>query len=219
MNDHDELNDSAVLTAVHDSMSGLPMPAAPRLEAITARGRARRRRQVTGLSIAAAGACAALVVGLAGGGGSAGPAPQHGGSTIHLTGFSVVSGPDGRTTLTLYPNQVINPSAVRQALAEHGIPALVTAGEFCTTASHPDGVGRVLSIGPLQQVPGQHPSGPRLVINGSAIPAGAKLSIGYRQGPGQREISFTLIKAGAPLTCKTIPDNGSGQQRQVSHSS
>ena len=215
MNDNDELNDSAVLTAVRDSIAGLPMPKAPRLEAITARGRARRRHQVTGLSVAAAGACAALVFGLAGGGGPAGPAHQHGESPIYLTGFSVVSGPDGSTTLTLYPNQVINPSAVRQALAEHGVPALVTAGKFCTTANHPAGVGQIVSIGPLQQVPGQHPSGPRLVINGSAIPAGAKLSIGYRQGPGQREVSFTLIQAGAPLTCTTIPDNGSGGQTQV----
>ena len=64
MND-DDLNDSAVLSAVRDSISGLPMPAAPRLEAITARGRARRRRRLGGLSIAGAGACAALVVGLA----------------------------------------------------------------------------------------------------------------------------------------------------------
>jgi hypothetical protein len=37
-----ELNDSAVLSAVRDSISGLPIPAAPRLEAITAMGRARR---------------------------------------------------------------------------------------------------------------------------------------------------------------------------------
>ena len=29
MNDNDELNDSAVLSAVRDSIAGLPMPAAP----------------------------------------------------------------------------------------------------------------------------------------------------------------------------------------------
>ena len=74
MNDNDELNDSAVLSAVRDSISGLPMPAAPRLQAITARGRACRRRRLGGLSIAGAGACAALAVGLAGGSGSVRPA-------------------------------------------------------------------------------------------------------------------------------------------------
>ena len=77
MNDNDDLNDSAVLSAVRDSISGVPLATAPRLEAITARGRARRRRRLGGLSIAGAGACAALVAGLAGGQGSAGPAPQH----------------------------------------------------------------------------------------------------------------------------------------------
>ena len=34
------------------------------------------------------------------------------------------------------------------------------------------------------------------------------LSIGYRQDPQEFEISFSLIQAGAPLTCTSIPDNG-----------
>jgi hypothetical protein len=233
MDDNHELNDSAVLSAVRDSISGLDMPTAPRLEAITARGRARRRRRLAGLSIAAAGACAALVVGLVGGSvglgggsvglaggagsgsGSAGPVPAHKAPPVHLAAFSVVTGPDGATTLTLYPGQVANPNAVRQALAEHGIPAVVTAGKFCRTASQPaPGVGQVvvLSQQPPQMTGGPGPRrtgkpGP-IVIYGSAIPRGVELSIGYRQDPQSREISFTLIQAGAPLTCTSIPDNG-----------
>lgn len=139
MNDNEGPNDSAVLSAVRESISGVPLPAVPRLEAITARGRARRRRRLAGLSVAGTGACAALVVTLAATG-SAGPAPQHAAGAasrhratqVHLAAFSVVTGPDGATTLTLYPGQVINPGAVRQALAEHGIPALVTAGSSAT---------------------------------------------------------------------------------------
>ncbi|HTX29645.1 MAG TPA: hypothetical protein VME19_21780 [Streptosporangiaceae bacterium] len=228
MNDNDELNDSAVLSAVRDTISGLPMPAAPRLEAITARGRARHRRRlagVSGLSVAAAGACAALVVGLTGGGGSARLAPPHGAGPqheaapqrsvpgVHLAAFTVAAGPDGTTTLTLNSGQVVDPSAVRQALAAHGIPALVTAGEFCRTAVQPaPGVGSVVVLPgrPLQTLaPGQKPAGPGpIVINGSAIPSGTELSIGYRQDPNDREISFTLIVAGAPLTCTSIPDHG-----------
>ncbi len=217
MNDDDELNDSAVLSAVRDSISGLPMPAAPRLQAITARGRAYRRRRLSGLSIASAGACAALAVGLAGGSGSAGPAPQHEPPPVHLAAFSVVAGPGGTTTLTLYPGQVANPDAVRQALAEHGIPALVTAGKFCRTADQPPpGVGQVVVLPhPTPQVIGRPPPWPArtggpgpIVIHGSAIPSGVELSIGYRQDPQDREISFTLIQAGAPLTCTSIPDNG-----------
>ncbi len=215
MNDDDELNDSAVLSAVRDSISGLPMPAAPRLQAITARGRAYRRRRLSGLSIASAGACAALAVGLAGGSGSAGPAPQHEPPPVHLAAFSVVAGPDGATTLTLYPGEVANPNAVRRALADHGIPALVTAGKFCRTADQPSpGVGQVVV---LPNRPQQRISGPGLtrtggpgpiVIYGSAIPRGVELSIGYRQDSQEYEISFTLIQAGAPLTCTSIPDNG-----------
>jgi ferric-dicitrate binding protein FerR (iron transport regulator) len=101
MNDNDELNDSAVLSAVRDSISGLPMPTAPRLEAITARGRTRRRRRLAGVSMAGVAACAVLVVALAGGGGSAGPAPQarpapsHHATEVQLAAFSVVADPDG----------------------------------------------------------------------------------------------------------------------------
>jgi hypothetical protein len=48
-----------------------------------------------------------------------------------------------------------------------------------------------------------------IVIHGAAIPSGEELSIGYRQDTQNRmqhrEISFTLIRAGAPLTCTSIP--------------
>ncbi len=222
MSENDELNDGAVLSAVRDSISGLPMPAAPRLEAITARGRARRRRRLGALSAAGAGACAALVAGLAVGGGparpavQAGPAPRHHASAVHLAAFSVAAAPDGGTTLTLNPGQVVNPSAVRQALADRGIPALVTANEFCRTADQPaPGVGQVVVLPhqPLQPravAPGSvRTGGPGpITIYGAKIPTGVKLSIGYRQNSQNREISFTLIQAGAPLTCTSIPDNG-----------
>ena len=219
MNENSELTDSAVLSAVRHSISELPMPAAPRLEAIAARGRAQRRRRLGGLSLAAAGACAALVVGLAGGGGSAGPARSAGPApvhhhvpAVHLAAFTVVTSRDGTTTLTLSPSQVIDPNAVRQALAEHGIPALVTANEFCRTAVQPPpGVGEVAVFSPQPPLAtsGRPPrSGMSVVIYGSKIPRGVELSIGYRQDPQHREISFTLIVAGAPLTCTSIPDNG-----------
>jgi hypothetical protein len=220
MNDNDELNDNTVLCAVRDSISGLPMPTAPRLETITARGRARRYRRLGGLSVAGAGACAALVAGLTFGGGSAGLAPQAGSAPqrhapeVHLAAFSVVTDADGGTTLTLNSAQVVNPNAVRQALAAHGIPALVTANEFCRTDDQPaPGVGAVVSLGspqggPRAVSPGSSQGGTSIVIYGSKIPSGVELSIGYRQDPQNREISFTLIQAGAPLTCTSIPDSG-----------
>ena len=136
---------------------------------------------------------------------------------VHLAAFSVAAGPGGTTTLTLYPRQVINPDAVRRALAEHGIPALVTAGKFCRTADQPSpGVGQVVVLPHLRpQMTGGQPPWPArtcgpgpIVIHGSAIPRGVELSIGYRQDPQDREISFSLIKVGAPLTCTSIPDSG-----------
>jgi hypothetical protein len=217
MNDNDELDDRVVLSAVRDSMSVLPLPAAPGVEVITARARARRQRRLGGLSAAGAGACAALAVSLASGSGAAVPtaqqhAPQHRTAPVQLTAFSVVSSAGGTTTLTLYPGQVANPGAVRRALAGHGIPALVTAGRFCQTATQPrwPGIGQVATFsaaGLRHPAPGR-PAGPAVVIYGSAIPAGAKLSIGYRQDSRSREISFKLIQDGAPLTCTSIPDNG-----------
>jgi hypothetical protein len=230
MNDNEELNDSAVLSAVRDSIT-VPLPTAPNLEAITARGRAQRRHRLSGLSIAAGTAAGAgLIAGLIGSG-SARPAPQHAGAApqhqatqVQLAAFSVVTGSDGATTLTLNPVQVVNPDEVRQALAEHGIPALVTAGKFCRTAEQPaPGVGQVVTMVPLSGSPrafrSGHPEGqpgslleslpkPTLVIHGSAIPNGVELSIGYRQDPQHREISFKLIQVGAPLICTTTPDNG-----------
>jgi hypothetical protein len=219
MNDND-VHDSAVLSAVRDSIARLPTPKAPQVEAIKARGRARRLRRVGGLSVVAAGACAALVVGLTGGAPAArpalqaGPRPVHHATTVHLVAFRVAAGPDGTTTLTLYPGQVADPGAVRQALAEHGIPALVTAGQFCRTAVQPaPGVGDVVTLsGPRQiQIPanGQPTARPGpIVINGSNIPSGVELSIGYRQDSQENEISFSLIVANAPLTCTSIPDHG-----------
>jgi hypothetical protein len=223
MNDNEELNDSAVLSAVRHSVSGVALPAAPHLEAITARGRARRRR-LGALSIAGAAACAALVVGLVGSG-SAVPASRHQAPAVHLAASSVVAGADGATTLTLYPGQVINPGAVRQALAEHGIPALVTAGKFCYGDPAVSAEARQVYLREMPTVVPQRtrvpPTGPSwppmtIVIHGSAIPSGAELSIGYRQDTQNdtqtREISLTVIQAGAPLTCTSIPGNDGPQQ-------
>lgn len=230
MNDNDELTERIVLSTVRDSMSVLPLPAAPHVETITARGRARRQRRVGGLSIAGAGTCAALAFSLLGGSGGAVPAAQHDnapqhdnalhhhGAPVQLTAFSVATSPDGSTTLTLHPGEVANPNAVRQALAEHGIPALVTAGQFCQNGTLPGwpAIDQVATFaGPgLKHAANGRPAGMTVVIHGSAIPSGSKLSIGYRQGPQKGdekngyEISFKLIQNGAPLTCTSLPDSG-----------
>ncbi|HYB14260.1 MAG TPA: hypothetical protein VEF71_02135, partial [Streptosporangiaceae bacterium] len=89
---------------------------------------------------------------------------------------------------------------------------MVTANEFCCTAVQPPpavGAVAVFSPRPRLVTSGRPPGlGPSVVIYGSNIPPGVKLSIGYRQDPQDREISFTLIVAGAPLICTSIPDHG-----------
>jgi len=56
-----------------------------------------------------------------------GTGPLH----IHLTAFSVDSNPGGTVTLTLTRDQIMDPSAVRQALAQAGVPAIVNVGFLC----------------------------------------------------------------------------------------
>jgi hypothetical protein len=48
MYDDDQLNDTAVLRELRDSLPGAAMPERPPLAAITARGRAQRRRRLFG---------------------------------------------------------------------------------------------------------------------------------------------------------------------------
>lgn len=164
MNSNHDPNDGAVLRAVHDAFSGLPMPAAPRLEAITARGRARRRRRrrLAGASVAGAGACAALAVGLAAS--QAGPAPGNYAPAAQLAAFTVTSGSGNTTTtLTLRKGMVASPSAVRRALAEHGIPAVVTIGKVCHTAAYPGGNLRNV-VTPLGGFPRHAPPSMRRLV-------------------------------------------------------
>jgi hypothetical protein len=108
----------------------------------------------------------------------------------------VTSGPGGSTTLILYKGPKyprLDPSALRQALARHGIPALVTVGTFCRSVpAAPASLGQVV-----------HPSdladGSAMVINGQAMPSGTRLSIGYFSG----HVRMTLIEDGAPLSCSS----------------
>jgi hypothetical protein len=211
VNDYDELNDSTVLCAVRDSLAGISLPAAPPLAAVVARGRTRRRRRA-GLAATGAAAVAAVAIGVSGI--ITSPAPAHGGSTADLTAFSVVSSPDGTTTLTLkLPDGLRNPAAVRQALARHGIPALVTTGKVCTTSPRPQAPGAISLQPPLPPGGLSHargaagtPGRESVVFTPSAMPAGTEVSIGYLQNPPEIGISVHLIEVAAPLTCtSTLP--------------
>lgn len=201
MNEHDD-----VMMQVRESFSGLRMDMP--VENILARSRARRRRRLSVLTAATAttaGAAAAMTLTLGG------PAPARSGNPpprpsrgpVKVAAFSVTNGPGHSTTLILHKGpqyRRLDPSTLRQALARHGIPALVTVGTFCrSTSGPPADLGQVLRL--------SNPAdGSAMVINGRAMPPGTRLSIGYFPGHTRMAlhndaIRMALVKDGAHLSC------------------
>jgi hypothetical protein len=193
MNEHDD-----VMRQVRESFSGLRMDMP--VEKVFARSRVRRRRRLSGLTAAAAataGAAVAMTLTLGG------PAPTRSGSpppprpgAVKLAAFSLTSGPGDSTTLILRkgPHRRLDPGVLRQALAQHGIPALVAVGTFCrSTPDAPAGLGQVVHASNLTD------GSSAMVINGKAMPSGTRLSIGYFRG----RIRMALIEDGAPLSCSS----------------
>jgi hypothetical protein len=194
MNEYDD-----VMCQVRESFSGLRMHMP--VEEVFTRSRIRRRRRRSGLmaaTAATAGAVAAMTLTL----GGPALAPAHSGNTpppspgpVRLAAFSVTSGPGDSTTLILYKGPKyarLDPNALRQALAQHAIPALVTVGTFCRSTPGTAGLGQVVH-------PSDQADGSAMVIDGQAMPSGARLSIGYFQG----HVRMALIKDGASLSCST----------------
>ena len=201
MNEHDD-----VMCQVRESFSGLRMDMP--VEDVFTRSRVRQRRRRSGLTVACAataGAAAAMTLTLGGpapttlGGPGAArsaslPSPRPPGP-VKLAAFSVTSGPGDTTTLILYKGPKyprLDPTAVREALARHGIPALITVGTFCRSTPGAPGFGQV--VHPLNLADGS-----AMVISGQAMPSGTRLSIGYFQG----HVRMTLIEDGAPLSCSS----------------
>lgn len=177
MNVHDEMSDNEVLRAASDSLSAIPMASPPDVEAIMARGRARRRQRlsaVAGLSVAAAAAGTAMVLGLTG---VLGPARTSG--TIRTASFTLASNANGTATLTINPKELLDPAALQSDLAQDGIPAKVTSGSFCSSDPHPAGFSQVVSVNWPSNVSPQSGVQPTITIDPSAMPAGAELSVGY----------------------------------------
>ena len=206
MNVHDEMSDTEVLRAASDSLSALPVASPPDVEAIMARGRARRRHRlsaVAGASVAAA-AGTALALGLTG---VLGPARTPG--TIRTVAFTLVSNSDGTATLTINPKELLDPAALQSDLAQYGIPAKVTSGSFCSSDPAPAGFSQVVPGQPAGSGTGTPQSGvrPTITIDPSAMPAGAELSIGYFQlSPGEQQASDVLNDTSSYTCSSTPPD-------------
>ena len=210
MNVHDEMSDNEVLRAASDSLSAIPMANPPDVEAIMARGRARRRHRlsaVAGLSVAAAAAGTALALGLTG---VLGPARTPG--TIRTASFTLVSSPNGTATLTISPKELLDPAALQSDLAQYGIPAKVTTGSFCSSDPAPAGFSQVVSsypAGPSTATP-QPVVQPTITIDPAAMPAGTELSVGdFQLSSGEQQADFVLIDTSS-YTCSSTPPDPNG---------
>jgi hypothetical protein len=213
MSDPDQMTDSAELHELRDSLSGVAMPERPRLEAITARGRARRRHRLSraaGLSVAGVAAGTALAFGLSS---AHGPAPVPGTirtlapGTIRTAAFKIVKKSNGKATLTLNPNEFLDPATLQRDLAKYGIPAKVTSGSFCSSDPAPAGFSQVVSLPPREApVPPQSGVQPTITFDPAAMPAGTELSFGFFQlTSGGQQLSFALIDTSAYSCTSTAP--------------
>jgi hypothetical protein len=219
------MNDQEVITAVRQSVHGVRMnvPA----EQIVSRSRAIRasghRRLAAGITAVAAAGSVALGLGLSG---TRGAAPNGATSTIRETGtirtaaFTLTGNANGTDTLTLTHSQMFDPAALQQALAQHGIPALVKTDTYCSSnpaAPNPASIG-VLSI----RAPGPQPprgvfsnltpsemnriaAGTRTVINPAAMPSGTELFFSYVNSG--HALFFDLIYTSS-YTCSNAPPPG-----------
>jgi hypothetical protein len=172
-----------------------------------ARAPKRGRRAAVGLAAAAVAVAAAVGIGYA----ASGPHPPsatptassgttRGGVHIHLAAFSVDTNPGGTVTLELTRGQIFNPSALRHALAQAGVPALVTVGSVCTSSGPSDALPQVISRSAPQ------PDGSTVtIITPAAIPAGQELSIGYFPLPNGGGVHISLVPDNTPLTCTSTP--------------
>jgi hypothetical protein len=161
------------------------------VEEIYARGRHHRKtRRFT--RTAAAGAAVAVAAGVTAIAAAPASHPAHP-VNAELTAFSISAGADGSSALTLRKGEQyrLNPVALRQALAQHGIPALVTVGKACDSIPEPLGLDQAVT----EQ---RHPDGSvTLTITPTQMPPDSELSIGYFTD----KTVFALIQQGAPLRC------------------
>jgi hypothetical protein len=157
---HDEMSDADVLRAATDSLSAIPVSSAPDTAAIIAAGRARRRRRMTGLSVAGTAAVSVVALGLSGA--LSATSHQPAGAASHqparpaparLTAWTVTKLADGNVSVRI--NQFKDPAGLQSTLRADGVPASVTFASQPNPACHPypggtPGLGSVPPSSPLR---------------------------------------------------------------------
>jgi hypothetical protein len=183
------ISNADVEQRLRTSASGLHMQTP--VEAIIENARRRRRSRRTIWSAVAVAGCAAMVlVAIAF---SAADQATRRTPNAGLTAFTLRDGPAGSASLTLHKGAQyrLDPDALRRALAERGVPALVTVNKSCDSSPEPDGLDNVVTA--YRQDDGNV----FLTIDPAAMPMGAQLSIGYFPN----HTTFNLIETNAPQRC------------------
>jgi hypothetical protein len=199
------MNDDEMLATMRRSLTGLAESLTDvRMEqpVATIQGRARGRRLRNGVIGAGTGGLA-LGVGLALAVGGSPAASGHSAARarsvhVNLDAWSVNTLSNGKVYVDV--RELQDPAQLRQTLADAGIPAIVTFGEFCTGPSKSDDQYLHQTLGKAS-VGGEA----KLTIDPAGIPHGSELSIGIvtasNGGVPGLETSFGLVKIGAHLTC------------------
>ncbi len=186
------MNDADVLDRLSESLSGVHMVLP--VETIVARGRTRQRRQRSRRMVTGATAVVIVALAVLTFGGHRSTPPASTGGNIHLAAFTLVANRDGTATLTLIKGVPIDAEALRQKLAQAGVPAVVTVGRACSNpVADSAALDQVVSVQPRTD------GTVVMVITPSAMPNGTELSIGVF--PTHK--TWTLAAADAPLTCTT----------------
>jgi hypothetical protein len=229
MNVHDELSDADVLRAAADSLSMIPVPSAPDTAAIITTGRARRRRRMTGLSIAGTAAVTVVALGLSGAFGSTSHQPGHLGHA-QLTAWTVSKLADGDISVTI--NQFKDPAGLQSTLRADGVRASVTFARQRNQACQPypggatgpgfagpssllkqvfpkpyQGVGPPPGVGPARSVRATGPNTVPLsgnsvviVIDPSALPSNAGVQLASSNASATALLMPVLVYASAQCT-------------------
>lgn len=149
MNARDDLSDTDVLSAVRDSLSGMPVASPPDVESIIARGRARRRRRLipgaTGTLALAAGAALAVTAlapaSLPSGHEAGRQATRQAGRqatrqpTVRLAAWTVAKLANGNISVTI--RELKDPAGLQSTLRADGVPASVTVASQQNPACQP----------------------------------------------------------------------------------
>jgi hypothetical protein len=160
-------------------------------------------------TVAGAAAGTALALGLTG---ILGSAPAHGTATIRTAAFTIVSNPNGTTTLTINPSELLDPATLQSDLVQDGILAMITVDSFCSSDSAQAGFPQVVSFqsaGELTVTPqsGMHPA---ITIDPAAMPAGTEVGFGdFQLTTGEQQASFALIDASS-YACTSTPPGPAG---------